>query len=65
MEKKITFVTGNWAKVATTKKALEPLGYEIDNVVPCCSVCNRGKGTMKFEDWISYLNQLCSFRKNR
>lgn len=32
MEKKITFVTGNWAKVATTKKALEPLGYEIDNV---------------------------------
>lgn len=32
MKKEITFVTGNWAKVATAKKALEPLGYKVDNV---------------------------------
>ena len=33
MEKKrITYVTGNWAKIASAKKFLEPLGYEIDNV---------------------------------
>ena len=32
MEKKITFVTGNWAKLATAKKALEPIGYEVDNI---------------------------------
>ena len=32
MEKKITFVTGNWAKIASAKQALEPLGYTIDNI---------------------------------
>lgn len=30
--KKITYVTGNWAKIASAKQALEPFGYEIDNV---------------------------------
>ena len=32
MKKKITYVTGNWAKLASAKQALEPLGYEIDNI---------------------------------
>ena len=30
--KKITYVTGNWAKVKSAKQALEPLGIEIDNI---------------------------------
>lgn len=30
--KKITYVTGNWAKIESAKQALEPLGYEIDNI---------------------------------
>ncbi len=30
--KKITYVTGNWAKLASAKQALEPLGYEVDNI---------------------------------
>lgn len=30
--KKITYVTGNWAKIASAKQALEPLGFEIDNI---------------------------------
>ena len=30
--KKITYVTGNWAKIASAKQALEPIGYEVDNV---------------------------------
>lgn len=30
--KKITYVTGNWAKLASAKQLLEPLGFEIDNV---------------------------------
>ena len=30
--KTITYVTGNWAKVASAKKALEPLGYKVDNI---------------------------------
>ncbi len=30
--KKITYVTGNWAKIESAKHALEPLGFEVDNV---------------------------------
>ena len=32
MKKTITYVTGNWAKLASAKQALEPLGYEVNNV---------------------------------
>lgn len=30
--KKIIYVTGNWAKVASAKQVLESRGYEIDNI---------------------------------
>lgn len=30
--KEITYVTGNWAKVASAKQFLEPLGFKINNV---------------------------------
>ncbi|MBQ6497762.1 MAG: non-canonical purine NTP pyrophosphatase [Bacilli bacterium] len=30
--KKVTYVTGNWAKIASARHALEPLGFEVDNV---------------------------------
>lgn len=30
--KKITYVTGNWAKILSAKQTLEPLGFEIDQV---------------------------------
>lgn len=30
--KKITYVTNNWAKIESSKKALEPLGYEVDHI---------------------------------
>ena len=30
--KKITYVTGNWAKIESAKKVLEPLGYKVDNI---------------------------------
>jgi XTP/dITP diphosphohydrolase len=32
MSKTITYVTGNWAKIASAKKVLNPLGFEIDNI---------------------------------
>ena len=31
-EKTITYVTNNWAKIESARKALSPLGYEIDNI---------------------------------
>lgn len=30
--KKITYVTGNWAKISSAKQVLEPLGIQVDNV---------------------------------
>jgi len=33
---KITYVTGNWAKVATAKQYFEPLGIEVDNIKIDC-----------------------------
>lgn len=30
--KKITYVTGNWAKVKSAKQMIEPYGIEIDNI---------------------------------
>jgi len=32
MEKKITYVTGNWSKLLSARKILEPLGFEIENI---------------------------------
>jgi len=29
---KITYVTGNWAKIASARQVLEPLGFVIDNI---------------------------------
>lgn len=30
--KKVTYVTGNWAKIASAKQVLEPLGYEVEQI---------------------------------
>ena len=30
--KKITYVTGNWAKITSAKKVLEPLGFEVEQI---------------------------------
>lgn len=32
MNKKITYVTGNLAKIASARQILEPLGYTVDNI---------------------------------
>ena len=32
MNKTITYVTGNWAKIDSAKQILEPLGYTVDNI---------------------------------
>ena len=29
---KITYVTGNKAKIASARQVLEPLGFEVDNI---------------------------------
>lgn len=34
------------------------VGYEIDNCVPCCGICNRAKSSMSYEDFIMYINRI-------
>lgn len=34
------------------------LGYEVDNVVPCCSVCNRAKSTMSSGEFLSWVERV-------
>ena len=33
------------------------VGYTLDNVVPCCSICNRAKSDMPYEEFIAYLSR--------
>lgn len=51
--KEITFVTGNWAKIATAKKILEPLGIVVNHVkmdtteIQCDDVNDIAKASAK------------------
>ena len=35
-------------------------GYDISNIVPCCKVCNRAKSDMNYDDFISWIERICS-----
>ncbi len=36
-------------------------GYEPDNVIACCSVCNTGKGSMSYEQFRRHLRQIAEY----
>ena len=40
------------------------LGYFLENIVPCCFVCNRGKSNMNYEDWKNHLIRISKFNNN-
>jgi hypothetical protein len=33
-------------------------GYEEDNVVPCCSICNTAKSTLPLDEWIRWTGRV-------
>ena len=39
------------------------MGYTIDNVVPCCKVCNRAKNNMTQKDFIMWVQQAAKHTK--
>ena len=41
------------------------LGYIKTNVVPCCTVCNRAKGTLSAGEWETWLNRIVAFRSTK
>jgi len=40
-------------------------GYEADNVVPCCVLCNRAKRDMTQEDFLSWVKQVADYMAKR
>lgn len=40
------------------------VGYEEDNCVPCCVVCNRAKNSMPYEDFIEYISSLVNYQNS-
>lgn len=37
------------------------LGYEVDNVQPCCVVCNRMKETMDSKEFLSHIQRIAHY----
>ena len=33
-------------------------GYQRENVVACCKICNRAKSDLNYEDWLTYLKRI-------
>lgn len=40
------------------------IGYTLENCVPCCVNCNRAKREQPVSDFLSWLDQVASFRRN-
>lgn len=38
-------------------------GYDIDNVVSCCEICNFGKRSRSYSEFIEYLDRVSRFRR--
>lgn len=37
-------------------------GYTLDNVVPCCGICNHAKHTLSYFDFTNWLDRIVQFR---
>lgn len=35
-------------------------GYTLENSVPCCTICNRAKSNMLYDDFMSYIQRFKS-----
>lgn len=41
------------------------IGYLLNNVVPCCAICNRLKGTLGLTDFLQHITKIYSFQKGK
>lgn len=37
-------------------------GYDKENIVPCCMACNKAKGTLTYDEFMLWLDQVTQFR---
>ena len=38
-------------------------GYTPENCIPCCSICNRAKRSLSYEDFLVWLDRIAQFQK--
>jgi len=43
-------------------RKINTIGYELENCLPCCMVCNRAKNSMPYEDFITWIERLVKWR---
>lgn len=55
-KRKVDFFTNGVDRKDNTK------GYTLENSVACCSMCNRGKHIVDYDEWIRYLDNLVEYR---
>lgn len=39
------------------------IGYEVDNCLPCCKVCNRAKSSMSFDEFLEWIQTIKNYDK--
>lgn len=40
-------------------------GYTLDNVVPCCSICNHAKNNMSYKDFLEWIKRLVAYTRSK
>lgn len=45
---------GDWTYNGIDRKNND-LGYTVQNTVPCCRICNRGKNSMPYKEFLKYI----------
>lgn len=40
------------------------VGYEEDNCIPCCVVCNRAKNSMPYDEFMEYIRSLVNYQSS-
>lgn len=50
-----------WIKANGIDRKDNSIGYELDNCLPCCEICNIGKNNRSYNDFINYINRLTLF----
>lgn len=40
------------------------VGYRIDNVVPCCAICNRAKNNLGKDEFLAWIERLMVYRND-
>lgn len=56
------FYSGHKIKTIGLDRVNNCIGYLLENVVSCCTLCNRAKNTMTQDEFIRYLNTIVEYR---